>query len=114
MYKLILLGALALSATANLSTTKHSLYEYMASTDVITMYNNDGSFVYYKMWTRANIDMGWNTVYKGEEDTTTGKHIEGYGINAYSYVNFTIGCEWMQWYRHEYMFSLVPWSITPY
>ena len=48
------------------------------------------------------------------EETSTSKHYEGYGIQTNSYANFTLGMEWLQYYKHEFMASFVPFFIQPF
>lgn len=78
---------------------------------------------YEKSWTpydtdkfaftaRFDGDMGYKTGYEAAEGDD--QHKERYGLEIYSYANFTVKMEYFRTYYHEYTFSFIPFDIYPY
>lgn len=66
---------------------------------------------YFTMFIKGETDAGYTTTYKGSDGTV---HSESYGASIYSYANLTVGMEYFNSYKNQYMFSLIPLEVTPY
>jgi hypothetical protein len=80
--------------------------------------NDAGSIVsgnmYYSLSYSWLADGGIETTYNAYEDSTTGYKYEGYGVEAYGWVNITITQEFFQFYKQSMMLSVMPFRIVPY
>lgn len=71
-------------------------------------------YTFFTLGYNVQTDLMWKNTYKAYEETSTGRHVEGYGFKVWSFLNITISTEWAQAYKFQAMFSLVPFNIVPY
>ena len=102
MLKVTLLAALLGLSTA------HSVASLNGAGTVIS------GNMYYSLSYNYLADMGVETTYNAYEDTSVGYKYEGYGVEAYSWINVTITQEFFQFYKQSMMISVIPFRIVPY